>query len=1411
MQQKWIPLSRHQRAIWLEALLYPDRPIFNIGTYVLLDGIPDVSTLENAIQRIIDQHDALRMQVVQNGAEPNVIFNDSFDFELKTTQHASQEAAVLWMEQDFVTPISVNAEQLFDIQLVQFQDQAYLYLKHHHIYIDGWGRGKLVQAIADQYNALLTSDKTENRTSYQEFLESTNQDTNQESEMFWQSVFDETFERTALFDPISNEINLPSERFVSKWKSPSFYNNFDQKEQFYFQLAALATTLAITKNQKEITIGIPLLNRFDETALETIGYYVGLIPLRIQIPEDVPFEELVNNVKESFRATRNHRDLSIQEINSAIGMQTTDFHQAYDVVFSFEPHNHNCVFGKHTSIEAGTFSSDFEQNPLVIHAQQFIESDRVDFVWDHNLKYLDRVNVAQLSEQFERVLESANKHPQKRLSELDLLETTEQKQLEKFTKGRIQKLKYDSIYQWIEQNPNSNSEDPILFDEKHSYTCSEVRNEAIRLASELQNLDVSEGSHIAIHMKRSADVVIAITSCVFAGLPYIYIDPELGSERKQRILNDASVAGAIVQKQEDLDMTQIQLWSDHSHWNWTPPTTKADDPLYALFTSGSTGTPKGVSIPQRGIVNLIQELESSFFVDPSEKSRLALVSSFTFDASVQFIFAHLCLGYPLHIVPETARKDGRELANFCATNSITHIDGIPSHLTSLYLRNQSPPKNFSVKHYLIGGEAMAKEQIQKFTNWIDTPVHITNAYGPTECSVDATLFRLNESVLESDGEIPIGRPVSNSEIHILDSRGIPVPLGSKGEIHIGGIGLALKYLNAPEDNQTSFLEHPIYGRLYKTGDLGAWREDGNLLCFGRVDHQVKIRGFRIELGEIEACLKRISEIDEACVIVKGQGHTQSLVAFVQTSVTLNENRINVALLESLPEYMVPNAYHQLEVFPETASGKIDRKKIEQLEIDQGEVSSIQPETDTEKEVTVIVSGLLDIEFPDVTKSFFSLGGDSLSLVYLITELEEAFGLELPIHQMADRNAIREIATFLDHKIEQEAPEIDLWEAVHKTMDWSFPKQMPPSSKKNNALLTGATGFVGAFLLKELLDNFDKVYCLVRSSSELHAHLRLKAAMEQYQLDVNTSDPKIRYIFGDLSQPQLGLSDSKWTELSTDISTIYHSGAEVHFLKNAEAMHATNVGGTSELLRLACNETLKSMHFVSTVGIFSELNGELHETHDISTQIHTGKKGYETTKWIAEGCVVRAKEAGIPCSVYRLARVTGHTTTGTPNFDDFFHRFLLGCIDLGLFPESLINSDTDLTPIDTTVKGIVSLSKEKSDTFHLINPNRMHYQELLYALEKEGSPLEVVPTDQFLKIAIATCRTADHPLYTIMPILKQKLWFSVDSKRFGLENTLMQLKNEGIQWPRATDLLDIYTKRWIGETKKLWDKMNIKTQ
>ncbi|MFQ3174792.1 MAG: hypothetical protein ACI8W0_001917, partial [Flavobacterium sp.] len=404
-------LSVNQQAIWLEAKLHKNKPIFNIGSYAQINGILDFEILEQSIQNVISENDALRIRIGSISTIPEQFFEEKRNFTLKTHKFNALESAMNWMNKDFKSSVEIYSESLYSISLVIAESQCFLYFKHHHIYIDGWSRAQLLQKIAQHYNGILSLIEVNTTSSYKSYLETINNsriDLDQ-SISFWKEEFSD-INRVSLFSKKNAILQFaPSKRKRFVFPRDIYCKaqtdvKQDLKSKFYFLLASLYVTLSRSTGNQEIIFGVPLLNRFNETQKLTIGYFVGLIPLRINFSPDTSFLEIVKGIQTKMRSTVSYRNIAVHEINKSVGINFSNSSQLYDVIFSFEPHNHDCKFGEFEVTHAGTFSSDFVQTPLVVHVQDFNEQDDINFEFDYNLNYLSAGEVDVLISRFKNLL-----------------------------------------------------------------------------------------------------------------------------------------------------------------------------------------------------------------------------------------------------------------------------------------------------------------------------------------------------------------------------------------------------------------------------------------------------------------------------------------------------------------------------------------------------------------------------------------------------------------------------------------------------------------------------------------------------------------------------------------------------------------------------------------------------------------------------------------------------------------------------------------------------------------------------------------------------------------------------------------------------------------------------------------------
>ncbi len=498
----------------------------------------------------------------------------------------------------------------------------------------------------------------------------------------------------------------------------------------------------------------------------------------------------------------------------------------------------------------------------------------------------------------------------------------------------------------------------------------------------------------------------------------------------------------------------------------------------------------------------------------------------------------------------------------------------------------------TLKRVICSGEALTPELRQLFFSRHNAELH--NLYGPTEASIDVTAWQCQKD--DSDPCVPIGRPIANTRTYILDRYFNPVPVGVPGELCLGGVQLARGYLNRPDLTAERFIPDPyseLEGeRLYRTGDLACYRADGVIDYLGRIDRQVKIRGFRIELGEIEARLLQHPLVKEAIVIIQeGPLTDKRLVAYVVgREESVGSEVLREYLKTVLPEYMVPAVFVFLQTLPLTVSGKLDRKALPAP--DSSHLSAIRyiaPKNQVEQTLAGLWSGVLGIERIGINDDFFALGGHSILATQLLFRIRESFSCDLPLRDLFQAPTIASQARLLvAHDVNEysNADSID-WES-ESTLDESVcpASQYRPEVAVKSVFLTGATGFLGVFLLKELLQQTRmNIYCLVRSSTPAQAFEKIERSLDAYSLWDSDYAPRIYPVCGDLSRPRLGMQTSQWQQLAGEIDAIYHNGALVNFVYPYSTLKPANVSGTQEVLLLACTAKVKPVHYISTVSVF----------------------------------------------------------------------------------------------------------------------------------------------------------------------------------------------------------------------------------
>ncbi len=972
-------------------------------------------------------------------------------------------------------------------------------------------------------------------------------------------------------------------------------------------------------------------------------------------------------------------------------------------------------------------------------------------------------------------------------------------------------------------------------DETLSY--EELNARANQLAHALRAEGVDHETPVAVFMEPSAELIIAILAICKAGGTYLPLDVSYPEARLSFMLADVDAALIVTDSSARLSLPEHEarvLCVDAAakELDGLPrenlsSSARGDSRVYIMYTSGSTGTPKGIEILHRGISRLV--LNTNYMeVDASD--RVAQVANAAFDAFTWEMWTALLNGAALIGVPRETLLDPFALADFIATRGITSM--LLTTALFHFVAREHPSAFETLRTLVVGGEALAPQWARRVLQG-GAPGRLINAYGPTESTVAATCHIVRE-VEEGALSIPIGAPVSNTSVYVLNGDMRPVEVGEVGEIFIGGDGLARGYLGRPALSAERFVNSPFQAgaKLYRSGDLGRWRSDGALEFCGRVDAQVKIRGFRIELGGVESVIRRHPAVAEVAVLAReGADGNKQLVAYV----VLARRELNAAgrraealqelvalrraLRQQLPEYMIPSSYALLDELPLTPNRKLDRKRLPSAELVLADTEAVYvaPATETARAIAGLWSELLGVERVSETANWTECGGNSLLAAQLLLRIQDRLGVKVPAYLFYEEPTVGQLACRVDEQREgveisvADAAAVDLLSearldpAIRPSADASFRWRAP-----TRALVTGATGFLGAWIVRDLMNmTRAEVCCLVRADDDQAALERVRDNMRKYGVWDERFAARLTAVAGDLTRRELGLSRDVYARLAARVDTIYHSGAHVSYVEPYSWHKPANVDGTVEIIRFAFAGQIKALHHVSTISVFGpsgffNKTTEVFEDTDIreSAALLHLDMGYSQSKWVAEALLEQARARGLPVNIYRPGFILGDSQTGTCNIDDFVARLISGCAELKRFP-LLPDQRKEFVAVDFASAALVEISTHEDrigQRFHLVPPEQERSVSMVdfFELIREcGYEMESCAyADWVDAVREVVAERASHVLLPLMPALSERIYEESLTRwelyrhmpRYRCENTRAALVGSGIEFPHMTHAL-----------------------
>ncbi|HEY7511066.1 MAG TPA: amino acid adenylation domain-containing protein, partial [Vicinamibacteria bacterium] len=1032
------PLSFAQQRLWFLDQLEPDSPRYNVFSAYRLQGRVDAAALGRSLTELTRRHELLRARFEPRDGQPHQQLRALEPFPLLVEDLRARPAAE--RETEARRLALAEARRPFDLArgpllrgtLLTLEDAEHaLLLTMHHIVADGWSVGVLGRELWTLYEAFrrgAASPLPEPELQYADFAA-------------WQraTLQGEWLERQLAYwrGRLAGvaTLELPTDRprpavpgFEGAWQArplaPGLLDGLKAAGQasgatlYMTLLAGFAAWLSRWSGQADVAVGSPIANRTRAELEGLVGLFANTLVMRVDLSGDPSFRELLARVREVALGAYAHQDVPferlVEELNPERQLSRSPLFQAALVLDAGSGATAPLRLGE-LAVSPGGLDNRVSKFDLTLTV---VDAEPALLALEYSTELFEPATVARMLEQLERLLAAGLQAPDRPLSALPLLTPGEEHALQAWNQT-ARDYPVRCVHALFEEQVERTPDAVALAFESATLTYRELDQRANRLAHRLRALGVGPEARVGICMERSLEMVVSLLAVLKAGGAYVPLDPGYPEDRLGFMLADSGVsvlltqarlaprlpghAAAVVAVDAEADAL-ARLPAINRDGGARP-----DNLAYVIYTSGSTGRPKGAMNQHGAVCNRLLWMQEQYRLGPDD--RVLQKTPFSFDVSVWEFFWPLMVGARLVIARPEGHRDAAYLARLMADERITTVHFVPSMLRQ-FLEEPSAAEAAALRRVICSGEALPHDLQERFFSLMAAELH--NLYGPTEAAVDVTCWPCRRG--DERHVVPIGRPIANTQAHVLDARLRPVPLGAVGELFLGGVQVGRGYLGRPDLTAERFVPDPCGdrpgARLYRTGDLARWLPDGSVEYLGRVDFQVKVRGFRIELGEVEAALLAHPAVMDAVVVAReDRPGDQRLVAYLVGPAPAGELRRH--LLGRLPEYMVPSAFVTLPALPLSPNGKVDRRALPA----PGD-GGLAPRggvlrTPSEEALAAIWEGVLRRAPVGPDDNFFELGGHSLLATQVIAQVRKTLGAELPLRAMFEAPTVRALAARVD--------------------------------------------------------------------------------------------------------------------------------------------------------------------------------------------------------------------------------------------------------------------------------------------------------------------------------------------------------------------------------------------------------------
>ena len=1428
-EAEFYPLSSAQRRIYYNSkMIGEDNIVYNMPGAVMINGLLVEERVKEALNKIIERHEILRTRFIinDNTIMQKVIENIKID--VPVFYNKSDE--IYNILKSFSKPFHLEEDLLIRAEIHYIDNKKTLLLfDSHHIIMDGTGLNNLIIEFNRIYNGDNLKKLPIQYRDYSDWEQKFNESEKiKKLENYWVNKFNGSdFEQLNLpYDYKQPRNRTYRGETVSKIIDEKIYRKVERFAKrngvspYILFLTAFFILLYKYTGQNDINIGSPMANRNLNETKRMIGMFVNNIVIRGKVDSNKTFKEFLDQIKDQVLDDLSYQpypfDLLVKKLNIPTDPSRNPL---FDVMLTYQNREERTIKIDDKESEIIELNNHIAKFNLSVEIKPETHTVNIEYCTD----LFKKQTIERFFDHYVNVIKTIINDVDILIKDISIISEQEKKIiLRKFNKEKYHFNNSKTIIKLFKEQVKKNPKVKAVKYKEKQITYLELDKKSNYIATQMINQGIKQGDVVGIYLNRSIELIIYMLATMKIGAIYMPMYINYPLDRLEYMLENSNAKLLITDGKTKINFNgmieNVQSYEEIQEIDKLPNIEQASNPekiAYIIYTSGSTGRPKGVQIRDRNLVNFVKAFNKYYEGKIGPKDKFLATTNISFDVSMWEIFMALLNGSTLVLYEHEIITDIVSYVESIEKNKITSLYIPPNILEEVYILLRKK-ENIKINKILVGVEPIRKRILNKYYK-LNQNMIIVNGYGPTETTICCTALKYQP--ISEEGIVSIGKPLKNNKIYILSNDKNIQPMGIPGEIYVTGAGVGAGYINKKVETEKNFLDNILdkdSEKMYKTGDIAKWNKDGTINFIGRNDSQVKISGHRIELSEINHAIMEYPGIIKSYTTTNKRGERTYIVSYYIAEKEIVLRNLNTFLKEKLAEYAIPNYIIQLDKFPLTPNGKIDKEKLPTNFLSKAEY--IEPRDEFEQKLSDIFKKIFMIKKVGIDDNFFDLGGDSLTAIkFQIEALNQ--GLKITYADIFSKPTIRKLSEDKNKKIDYKVDTDYNFNEINKIISKNNISEIKENKNDNNiknVLLIGSTGFLGIHILEQLiLNKANKIYCIIREKSSVDPITRLKNYIEFYfggKYSKLIGD-KIIVIDGDITDKLLGQkTEEKYQELAQNVDCVIHTAAIVKHYGNLKKFKDTNIEGTENVANF-CKKFNKKLYYISTLSVSGNIlkNSINNETIDFKeNQFYIGQdlnNVYVYTKFEAEKRILEKIKNGLDACILRVGNITNRYSDGKFQINVSENAFLnriKSIIKLGVVQEQLLEHSLEFTPVDFCAKAIVKVVKDntKFTILHIFNHNFIKISKIIDILNQLEEKIVPVNDDEFKKkinLALKDKELKSQISGILTDLDENKQLNLINDIIPNSDFTKIYLQTLGFKWPKIDEE---YIKKYINYFKAL---------